>query len=233
MLCCCAVHGLVPEQHCPRLGCHPGCQGHWKGCLVPGFPHYIQMRPVTHHSCYQTARKSGIWLHRLMRLCIYSVGTFKNTFHLFCLQLAFYDLVPERRTGFHSKCIKSKSWSSWHTLFFFLFWTQKMEPSFGSFMHEIRSRITSSTFVYCLRLVVCNILCLIVWLTKLAHKTSTEQLGAVSSCTGVVGRENICSFGDAYKKINLIAQITQSCWERDLLINKVNICVRLVLTLEN
>lgn len=112
MLCCCAVHGLVPEQHCPRLGCHPDCQGHWKGCLVLGFPHYIQMRPVTQHSCYQTARKSGIWLLRLMRLCIYSVGTFKNTFHLFCLQLAFYDLVPERRTGFHSKCIKSKSWSS-------------------------------------------------------------------------------------------------------------------------
>lgn len=107
-LCSCAVHGLMPEQHCPR---------HWKGCLVPGFPDNIQMRPVTQHSCYQTVRKSGIWLHRLMRLWIYSVGTFENIFHLSCLQLAFYDLVPERRSGFHSKCIVSKSWSTRHTFF--------------------------------------------------------------------------------------------------------------------
>ena len=88
--------------------------------------------------------RSGIWLHRLVRVCVYSVGTLKkNIFQLFCLQLALYNLVPERGTGFHKKCIKSKSWSSSHS--FVLFWAIKMQSSFGWFMHEIWSRITSLT----------------------------------------------------------------------------------------
>lgn len=97
--------------------------------------------------CYQTVRKSGIWLHKLMEVCVYSVGTFKkNIFHLFCLQPALYELIPERRIGFHVKCNKSKCWSSWNN--FFMVWTLKIQSNFGCFILEMRTRIISLTFLW-------------------------------------------------------------------------------------
>lgn len=46
-------------------------------------------------------------------------------------------------------------------LFFSVLHTEN--ANFGCFVHEMRSRITSLTFVCCLRLVVCNILHLFAW----------------------------------------------------------------------
>lgn len=99
------------------------------------------MRSATYHFCCPTVRKSGIWVQRLVRLCIYGLGTFrKNKFHLFCLQIA---LIPEK-IGFHIACIKTKESSFWHR-FFFCFGTAN--PSRFWFGFEIGNKVTTLTFV--------------------------------------------------------------------------------------
>lgn len=168
------------------LGCHPDCQGHWKGRLVPGFLHNIQMRPVTQPSCYQTVRKLGIWLHG-SREYVYTVWahSWRVCFTYFACNLPCMNW--SQKEGLDSMLSVLSLNLGLPGIVFFLFWTLKMQSSFGWFMHETRSRITSLTFVYCLRLVVCNIfLHLIVWLTRLARKASTERLGAgISLCPAV------------------------------------------------